>query len=167
MARLSTCKNCGVKMTKEEKMIYSNKSYCKECYDKLIYEKEEYKKLIDLICTYFKIEVPTGLIFKQIKDYKEQFGYNYAGMMYTLWFIKEIENKNFTEIKYGVALIKYNYEKAKAYFEQQSKIENSITEKPKEIIKTVTIKPIINKNKKNEMLFNIESLFKRESGDNN
>lgn len=167
MAKLSTCKNCGKKVTKEEKMTHSNKSYCKECYDEIMHEKEEYKKLIDLICTYFKIEAPTGLILKQVKDYKEQFGYSYGGMTYTLWYIKEIENKNFTEVKYGVALIKYNYEKAKAYFEQQSKIGNSITEKPKENIKTVTIRPIINKNTKDKMLFNIESLFKRESGDNN
>jgi hypothetical protein len=158
MAKLSTCKECSKSITKEEKITISNKSYCQECAAKIKQGQEEYKQLIDTICKYYGLQCCTGLIYKQVKDYKEQLGYSYAGMTYTLWFIKEIERKPFNEIKYGIAYVKYYYEKAKEYFEQQSRISQSISEKPVENIKVVTIKPNT-ANKKNNWLFDINSLF--------
>lgn len=158
MARLSTCKGCEAKLTKEEKFIYSNKSYCKQCYDKIILEKESYNNLIKTICEYFNIQFPEGLMYKQIKDYKEQFGYTYNGMSYTLWYCKEILSKNFDK-KYGVALIKYEYNNAKNYFNSQQDIKNSIQDIKENSINRV----IINLDKlyqkdKNKMLFNLDDL---------
>ena len=46
MPKLSTCKLCGTKLKKEEKYTFNNKTYCKNCYDKLIEESNQYKKLI-------------------------------------------------------------------------------------------------------------------------
>lgn len=159
MARMSTCKSCGAKISKEEKLIISSKPYCKECGEKLQKESEEYKKLVEIICEYYQIQCCTGLMFKQIKEYKTQFEYTYNGMIYTLWYIKEIEKKSFSEIKFGVAYIKYYYEKAKDYYEQQSKISQSVTEKPIENIKTVTLKPSTQNDKQKYFLFDMNSLF--------
>lgn len=160
IAKLSTCKSCNKKITKEEKVVISNKSYCEECSKKIKQNQEDYKNLIDIICQYYNLQCCTGLIFKQIKDYKEQFNYTYNGMSYCLWYIKEIEKKPFNEIKFGIAYIKYYYEKAKAYYEQQSKISQSVSiEKPKENIKKVIIKTKL-EDKSNNWLFDINSLYK-------
>ncbi len=162
MVRLSTCKGCEKQITKEEKYTHSGKSYCKECYEKIQLEKEDYKNLLNTICGYFNIDCCTGLILKQIKDYKEQFNYSYAGIGYTLWYTKEIERKTF-EQKYGIALVKYYYEKAKEYFEQQNKISKSITiEQPIDNTKIVKVKNM--QNNKNKFLINIDSFF--EGGEN-
>lgn len=162
MPRLSACKVCDVKISLEdEKVKIKNKSYHKECYVKLQYEREQYKLLIKKICEIFDIEVPNGLILKQIKQYKEEFQYSYSGMLYTLWFMSDIEGKRFTEIKYGIALIKYYYEKAKSYFEQQQRILDSMSSNENLEIKIREVKVNLNKvySNKNKYLLNINDLL--------
>lgn len=162
MAKLSKCKVCDNDiLTDYEKIKVKNKNYHKECYDKYLYEKEQYKLLVSKICEIFNIDVPTGLILKQIKQYKEEFNYTYSGMHYTLWYMTEIEGKLFTEIKYGIALIKYYYEKAKQYYIQQEKIQNSILNKGHEEAKVKEIKINLDKvyYKQNNYLLNINDLL--------
>jgi hypothetical protein len=82
-------------------------------------------------------------------------------MTYTLWFIKYIENKSFNETKYGIALIKYYYEKAKEYYEQQQRIFNSIQNIPNEEVKIKEVKINLDKvyNKQNQFLIDINELL--------
>lgn len=161
MPKLSTCKNCGKKISKDEKIMISNKSYCKECAKEVELDKQSYKLLIDTICQYYDIQCCTGLIYKQIKDYKEQFNYSYNGMTYCLWYIKEIERKPFNEIKYGIAYIKYYYEKAKEYYDQQSIISKSVSmEKPIENTRVIVLKNNKINKKSDGLLFDFNSLFK-------
>ena len=147
MARKSKCKGCEIELTKEERFSDAGKSYCKSCYDKIMTEKENYKNLIGTICHYFDIDEPTGLMVKQIKQYKEEYGYSNSGIGYTLWYLKEIEGRTFNEKKYGIALVKYSYEKAKGYFEQQQRIQSSVLI---EEVKTKQIKLNLNKVYKKE-----------------
>lgn len=138
MARLSTCKNCGKKLQSEEKHIHASKTYCEECYQKILRESDEYKQLIEFICVNYEIERPTGFMFKQIKDMKTDFGWSYAAMTYTLWYCKEILGKQLNE-KYGVALVKHFYEEASDYYTQQEQIRNQM-EKLKDVeIKTASL----------------------------
>lgn len=160
MARLSTCKNCGRKLQPEEKYIHASKSYCEECYQKVLRESDEYKQLIEFICTNYEIERPTGFMLKQIKDMKTDFGWSYAAMTYTLWYCKEILGKQLIE-KYGVALVKHFYEEASDYYSQQEQIKNQM-EKLKDVeIKTKVVKQNnINCITENSSLVNLESLLK-------
>lgn len=154
MARLSTCKDCGNKITKEDKYTYSNKTYCKNCYDKKMKEKEQYDSLIKIICDKFNIDVPTGLILKQIKDYKEKFNYVYSGMTYCIWYSTDILKLKL-DLKYGIAFVKFQYENAKDYYESQQKINKSMKDfKVKEVIKKVKIC----KNKSSKFIINLDEL---------
>lgn len=165
MARLSTCKSCGKKLQPEEKYIHASKSYCEECYQKILRESDEYKQLIEFICTNYEIERPTGFMLKQIKDMRTDFGWTYAAMTYTLWYCKEILGKKLIE-KYGVALIKHFYEEASDYYYHQEQIKNQM-EYLKDIeIKTKVVKQInINRINKSSSLINLESLL--EGGETN
>lgn len=163
MARLSTCKGCGKQLKPEEKHIHSSKSYCEKCYEKIIRDSEEYKQLIKFICENYNIEIPTGLMLKQIKEYKNDYSYTYGGIIYTLWYVKEILNKEFI-VTYGVSLVKYYYNEAKEYYEQQEKVKQSMEIYNKAEIKTKIVK--INKNNKpikTNSLINLEDLL---GGDN-
>ena len=59
--------------------------------------------------------------------------------MYCLWYITYICNKTL-DIKFGIAMVKYEYENAKKYYYKQEQIKNSvINKKSKEIVKKVKI----------------------------
>lgn len=125
MARLSTCKGCGKKLKPEEKYMHSSKPYCKKCFENIERESSEYKQLIDFICENYDLDRPTGFMLKQIKEYKNDYGFSYAAMTYTLWYCKEILNKSLIE-KYGVVLIKHYYDEAKEYYSQQEKLKEQV-----------------------------------------
>lgn len=156
MARLSKCKGCDKELHTDERYKYSNKTYCKKCYDFKIAEKQSYDNLISWICTYFGENKPNGLILKQIKEYKDKFDYTYSGIHYCLWYLVEIKNVRIDK-KYGIALVKFEYENSKTYFEQQQNIKNSIV-KPveNEIIKKVKLKS--NNKIKSKFLLNLDDL---------
>ena len=160
MARLSTCKNCGRKLQPEEKYIHASKAYCEECYQKILRESDEYKQLIEFICTNYEIEKPTGFMLKQIKDMKIDFGWSYAAMTYTLWYCKEILGKQLIE-KYGVALVRHFYEEAREYYSQQEQIKNQMEQIKDVEMKTKVVKHNnINNVNTNASLVNLESLLK-------
>lgn len=159
MARLSICKNCGRKLQPEEKYIHASKTYCEECYQKILQESDEYKQLIEFICLNYEIERPTGLMLKQIKDMKTDFGWSYAAMTYTLWYYKEILGKQLIE-KYGVALVKHFYEEASGYYSQQEQIKNQMKNLKDIELKTKVVKQNnINKINTNLLLVNLENLL--------
>lgn len=125
MARLSTCKGCGKKLQSEEKHLHSGKAYCVDCSKKIQRESDEYKQLIDFICTNYQLERPTGFMLKQIKELRTECSYSYAAMTYTLWYCKEVLGKQLIE-KYGVALIKHFYDEANSYYNQQERMKEQM-----------------------------------------
>jgi len=149
VARLSTCKGCERKLKPEEKHIHNSKTYCNECYKKILRESTEYKQLIDFICTNYKIDKPTGFILKQIKELKEKFNYTYGGMTYTLWYCKEIKRKELL-VKYGVSLIQYYYDEAANYYIQQEESKKQM-EKLKDVKLKTKIVKINNQQEKNKI----------------
>ncbi len=163
MGRLSTCKGCGRKLQPEEKYVHASKTYCKECFEVIDRESTEYKNLIDFICKNYEIERPTGLMLKQIKEYKNYYSYTYAAMTYTLWYTKEILNKQFIE-KYGVALIKHYYNEAKNFYDEQDRIQNQMMKLENVEVKTKVVKRVKNNSYNTKStLINLENLL--EDGD--
>ena len=163
MARLSTCKSCGKKLQPEEKCSHASKTYCKECYKKILRDSDEYKQLIEFICTHYEIERPTGFMLKQIKDMRTEFGWSYAAMTYTLWYCKEVLGKQLLE-KYGVALIKHFYEEASNYYSQQEKMKEQMKRLENVEVKTKVVKRNQSKStNSNSSLINLGNLL--EGGD--
>lgn len=159
MGRLAKCKGCSKELQKEERHVHSSKTYCINCYNIKIKESEDYENLIAYVCKCFNQPKPTGLILKQIKDYKESFDYTYAGIHYCLWYLVEIKNMKL-DIKYGIGIVKFEYEKARDYFLQQQNIKQSAqmqVSEPVEVVRSVKIK---NKRKiDNRFLINIDDLL--------
>jgi len=163
MARLSKCKDCGKSLQPEEKHIHSSKTYCITCYEKIAQSSNEYKQLIKYICDNYEIERPTGLMLKQIKEFKDEFLYTYGGIIYTLWYVKEILNKEFI-ILYGVAIVKFYYDEAKTFYLHQEEIKKSMEVNGKVEVKTKIVKiNRTNKTKVNNSLIDLGNLI--EGGD--
>lgn len=161
MARLSKCKGCNKELDISERKILSNKTYCIECYDSKIREKENYDNLISWICNYFNNDRPNGLILKQIKEYKDTFQYTYGGIAYCLWYITSIKGVKL-DIKYGIALVKFEYENSKNYFLQQQSISESVKniEPPVKVTKIIKVKA--NRKSNDKFLLNIDDLISEE-----
>lgn len=157
MARLSTCKRCGAQLVKEEKYTYSNKTYCNVCYDVLVYENEQRNILIDSLCKAMKLKTLTGMMLKQLKEYRETCNYSYSGMNYTLWYYTNILNKSL-QVKYGLAFIRYYYEDSKNYFLQQEEIKKSMQQSEEIEIKTKIVKIGKTSNSDNKLLINLNNL---------
>lgn len=162
MARLSSCKGCDKQLQPEEKHIHCSKTYCSICYEKVKRESDEYKQLIKYICEIYEIDRPTGLMLKQLKDYKNEYSYSYGGILYTLWYLKEILNKEFI-VLYGVSLVKFCYEEAKNYYIHQEEIKKSMEVNGKAEIITKIVKMTRHTTKKNNSLIDIGTLI--EGGD--
>ena len=158
MARLAKCKLCGIEIPKDEKLLISNKRYCRSCYDIKIKENEDYTNLKLYICTIFNIDVPSGLVLKQIKQFKEELNYTYAGINYCLWYLTQIKGVKL-ELKYGIALVKFEYENSKNYYMQQCKIKESV-KPPQNIEIKKIIKMKTNRDYKNKFLIDIDDIIK-------
>lgn len=152
--------SCNKKYPLDQMEKYSGKNHCLTCHNIKLRDAKDREDLYQYLSNMFNIEYPTGLMLKQIKEFKDELGYSYGGIKYTLWYMTEIENKSFSDIKYGIALIKYYYEKAKDYFEQQQRISNSMVNVNS--IETRTVKINLNnvkRKREDKFTFDIDDLI--------
>lgn len=153
--------SCNGKYPKSELTEHTkNKRYCKCCLDKLLQEQQEREELYSLIKKLYGVSYPTGMMLKQIKQFKEECGYTYKGMSLTLTYCSTLPGIEFKSTM-GIGIIPHKYEKAKADYinkkQQKEKIENINLE-----VKQVTIKieKLDNTNHlKNERLINLEGIL--------
>lgn len=125
--------------------------------------KKNRKELYDYICDLYNMKFPTGLIIKQIKEYKEEYGYKYSGMLLTLKYFYEIQEN---PVKYndGVGIIPYIYEEAKEYYLDQQRIRKE-AKNIKEISKKENIE--IKKNDDSKQYNNFKMIDISKIKDNN
>lgn len=162
MARLSTCKQCGKKIANEDRKTYQGKYFCLDCYYQKVCESEQYKLLVSFINDIAKsqgINTPT-FIYKQIKDYKSEYGFDYFGIRYTLWYIINILKQNIVLEDHGIALVQYEYYNAEKWYINQELLSQKVNNTNLDI-RTKTIKSF-NKNKsKTYIPIDLEKIVKK------
>ena len=164
MARKVKCPECGTYNDKENTVYHNSKYYCKICYENKQKEAQDYKALIAYICELYQIDVPTGWMLKQIKDYKDQYHYTYRGIKTTLHYFYEIQEGNSVEDSLGIGIVPFVYDEAKKFYIDKKAIKDNL--KDCDMQKVQNRKKVIHinrnqdeKNKYKEMaLINIEEL---------
>ena len=131
MARLPKCKWC--KETIEDKTNATKKSngwWHNDCLKKKEKQKSEnksdYEKLIDYIYELYNGNIPV-FIFKQIKDYVNEYGMKYSGILLTLRYIYEELEIPFDE-ENGIGLVVYKYSECSKEWQRQQEINKAIEE---------------------------------------
>lgn len=129
--RKSKCVLCGESFEKEDLTLRSNKKYCKECLEihneQVKKNKSSWDLLFEYICEVYKIEKPTGMMFKQMKDYRsEDYSYTDIGMYYTLKYFYEVMEDNKVLEGSGLGIIPYFYEKAKKHYNKIFDLEDIV-----------------------------------------
>ena len=125
MARLVKCPRCEQKLDKEEAYPYKKRYYHPKCFEEWQRESQDRKDLIAYICQLYRLEAPTGIMLKQIKEFKEEFLYKYKGMELALRYFHETLGNPVQEGP-GIGIIPYVYEDAKNHYIKQLKIKESI-----------------------------------------
>lgn len=151
------CHSCKEKFYKDELIqVTKSKRLCKECNEKVQREAEEYKALIDYICTGFRIKAPTGQQLKSIKEFKE-LGYSYSEIQYTIYYIYSVLRRKPEGTSLG--LVPFYYERAKEHY---MLVQNAKRTARKISTEEVTVErkvDIFKPNVKNTRLINIEELI--------
>lgn len=134
--RMPKCKYCEQDIVDKEKSIKKNGKYFHlDCFEKLEAEKAKLKeenksdreKLTDYIhFELYDYETPV-FVFKQIEDYKRQYGFTYMGMLLCLKYMYEILNMPFDKDR-GIGLIIYYYDKAKKHWLESKQLQQAIDE---------------------------------------
>lgn len=130
------CPLCGKVNQKEDTIKIGARYYCVDCGEQVKAEKEEKKdawsKLFDYICKINNIDKPTGMMFKQLKDFRnEPYNYTDEGMLATLQYYYDVLESAVKE-GVGLGIIPYYYERTKSYYEDVYRVEDSL-ENEKEI----------------------------------
>lgn len=124
------CSLCKELFEKEELTIKGSKKYCNECLK--IEEKKNEKNMTDwdllfnYICKVYNIKTPTGMMFKQLKDFRgDDYNYTNIGMYYTLKYYCEIIEGNILDGS-GLGIIPYYYDRAKAHYNKVYDLEEMV-----------------------------------------
>lgn len=149
--RLNTCKICGDRDYKSNMIKYKSKTMCKKCYaieKKLSEEKED---LCNTIKELYNLPYVMPGHLKQIKQFREEYKFTYAGMKLTLLYCKNVLNLEFSTSR-GLGIIPYQYEAAKNDFirkrELTKQVENkNVTNEVKRIVTSVKVENTYLKNR--------------------
>lgn len=115
-----TCSVCHQTFPREVIKIFSNKNYCPKCAEVKDKEIRERRALTDYIQE--RLNPETGdwpLIMKQVKQYKEEYGFKYTGMKATLRYMLDYAEEDIDlNLDNGIALLPFYYKRANEFFTQ-------------------------------------------------
>lgn len=123
MAHYAICKYCGIKFDRDKEpwIEVSSKRYAhKACSEKvqaeIPQEEKDYLLLEKYIKELFKTNILSAKIKKQIKDYRQEYGYTYTGILKTLYWWYEIKLHTTELSKDGIGIVPYIYDDAEKYY---------------------------------------------------
>lgn len=138
MTGLVKCPRCENKLSKSEAHPYKKRYYHPKCFEEWQRESQDRKDLISYICQLYRLDAPTGMMLKQIKEYKEELKYKYKGMELALRYFHETLGNPVQEGT-GIGIIPYVYEDAKNHFITKLKVEESIKNMKQEEVQVVKV----------------------------
>lgn len=113
------CLKDNIKHEKDTLIENGGKRYCKSCLDEKLLNIEKRNELYQTIKDLYNIQYPTGMMLKQIRTFKENYGYTYENIKKTLLYISTHKtNINFNP-KFGLNIITYFYDEAVNFYKVQ------------------------------------------------
>lgn len=159
-ARLVKCYGtCEQKYLQTEMNKFKNVNHCPTCYAAKVKETEDREKLYGLIKEIFNLNFPSGLMLRQIKQYKDERNYSYKNIMFTIDYITH-QKKIKLQTQYGIALVPHYYDEMISYYKDlKRRRENTVIEKQE--IRRIKIKaPKLVNEYREKKFINMEDLLK-------
>lgn len=139
------CPTCGTMNEKTDTEKVGSRYYCKSCGENKSEEvnanKDGWDELFEYICKLYDIKKPTGAMFKQLGEFRnEPYKYSNTGMYLTLKYFHDVLDNPVLEGS-GIGIIPYMYEQAKQHFIEIMNVDEYMENfKPHEETKNIKIK---------------------------
>lgn len=162
MARQVKCPMCEAMNNKENTKKIDNRYYCLECAEKREQEKarnkDDWEELFEYICDLYGIDTLTGMMFKQIKDFRNDYEYTNKGMHLTLKYYYEVLENEVKE-NTGLGIIPYYYDRARQHYIDILTVKKHLKDfEIDEQVNTVKIKNIDIKELKKQRQISLDSI---------
>lgn len=166
MARLVKCYGyCNEKHLKTEMIKFKGANHCPPCYERKVKDTEDRERLYNMLKETFNLSFPTGLMLRQIKQFREERDYSYKNIAFTVDYMTR-HKKIKLQMQYGIALVPHYYDEMIAYYKDlKRRRDNMVIEK--QSIKRIRIKPepLVNEYREKKFI-NMNSLIGgNENGD--
>lgn len=121
------CGKCKKDTPREEIKKVGSINYCPTCLEEKNKPKEltDWDLLYQYLCYLHNTDKLTGLIFKRLKEYRDDYGYTDIGMYYTLKYIHETLGKEVYDNGH-LAQIPFYYEQAKKHILRTVELANIV-----------------------------------------
>lgn len=123
MAHKCKCKYCEKEFDRDKEPFvqisarrYAHKSCAEEHEQNKTQEERDQEALEKYIMQLFDEPFVNARIKKQIKEYQEQYGYTYSGMLKTLVWWFEVKGNSIEKANGGIGIIPYVYQNACDYY---------------------------------------------------
>lgn len=127
MAKTLKCWKCKESFPREEIEKIGGKNYCPSCLEEKNKPKEltDWDYLYQYLCYLHNTDKLSGLIFKRLKEYRDDYGYTDIGMYYTLKYIHETLGKEVYDNGH-LAQIPFYYNQAKEHIMKMYEIADIV-----------------------------------------
>ena len=122
-AHFVICKYCGDRFDRDKTPFVEvgTRRYAhKACADKveaaIPQDEKDYNTLEEYIKHLFKADKINAKTKKQIRDFRQEYGYTYTGILKTLYWWYEIKGHTTELAKDGIGIVPYVYEDAEKYY---------------------------------------------------
>jgi hypothetical protein len=138
---------------------FKGANHCPPCYDIKVKDTNDREELYKFLQTTFNLSFPSGLMLRQIKQFKEERGYSYKNIRFTVDYIIRIAKMNM-QVQYGIALVPHYYDEMIRYYKDlKERREKTVVSEIK--TKRVKIKaPNLENTYREKKLINMEDLLK-------
>lgn len=159
MSRIVKCYGtCGQKLPKEQMLDYKGHNHCHDCYNAKVKDVEDREELYKFLSSYFKLNYPSGIMLRQIKQYKDERGYSYKNMRFAVDYMIRIKKIDLN-VKYGIALVPHYYDEMIRYYKDLKERRERTTDYEPKVI-NIKLKPINLENTyRQKKLINMEELL--------
>jgi hypothetical protein len=127
----------------EKSRRYAHQKCYEENQETYSQEELDYKELEDYIKKLFNKNVVPARVKKQIKDYKEEYGYTSSGILKTLYWWYELKNNSTEKANEGIGIVPFIYDDAKDYYYRLylAQIANNLINEniPKPVVQEIEI----------------------------
>ncbi len=130
MARATLkCTKCKQDIPRENITKVGGKNYCPPCLEEKNKPKEltDWDYLYQYLCYLHNTDTLSGLTFKKLKEYRDDYGYTDIGMYYTLKYIHETLEIEFYDNGH-ISQIPFYYSQAKEHIMKTIEIANLVDE---------------------------------------
>ncbi len=122
-AKIVKCKYCGIQFDRNSEPFeevggrrYAHKACAEKHQAAIPQDEQDYQALESYIKKLFNEKNLNAKIRKQIKDFKQEYGYSFSGMLKTLYWWYEIKGHSIDQSQGGIGIIPFIYDDALKFY---------------------------------------------------